>query len=298
MPRMLRRRLRPLPRRAGGAGLTDRAPPRRARRPDPVRRATAVGGAVERATEATAGPSRDGRTLSCSLRTATNVERPAIRWTGPAAACYLGSMSLTTRFSFTRELVSLGPEELGAVLLAQIHELVAREEGYARTRGMRAYAEDWPVGFNLDSLLALIQNLPPDAPGWPRTEWPKVKLAAMEAWGWLTTAGLIMPHPASPASCVLTRRGRNLRTEADVSRYRDDGVLPAGLLHPRIAGEVRVLFTRGHFSTAVFYAFRELEVARRQAVQGEPQWTGQQVVRAAFNPTHVWETEEHGPRAP
>lgn len=136
-----------------------------------------------------------------------------------------------------------------------------------------------------DSLLALIQNLPPDAPGWPRTEWPKVKLAAMEAWGWLTTAGLIMPHPASPANCVLTRRGRDLRTEADVSRYRDDGVLPAGLLHPRIAEEVRVLFTRGHFSTAVFYAFRELEVAMRQAVQGEPQWTGQQVVRAAFNPT-------------
>lgn len=114
--------------------------------------------------------------MSCSLRTATNVERPAIRWTGPAAPCYLGSMMLMTRFSSARELVSLGPEELGAVL-------AAREEGYARTRGMRAYAEDWPVGFNLDSLLAPIQNFLPDTPGWPRTEWPKVELAVMEAWG-------------------------------------------------------------------------------------------------------------------
>lgn len=112
-----------------------------------------------------------------------------------------------------------------------------------------------------------------------------VTRAVCEAWAWLVSANLIVAHPDGSGRFILTKRGLGLPTEEAVIDHRDSGVLEVGLLHPRIAVEVHSLFTRKHLDTAVFHAFREVEIALREAVPGDPKRTGKEVVKDAFNPT-------------
>jgi uncharacterized protein (TIGR02391 family) len=109
-------------------------------------------------------------------------------------------------------------------------------------------------------------------------------MALLEGWGWLISSGLIIPHPDGGPSYTLSRRGAALPTEDAVGKYRDDGILPVGLLHPRIASDVRSHFVREHFDTAVFHAFKEVEIAMREASDAPSDYTGDKVARFAFAP--------------
>ena len=64
---------------------------------------------------------------------------------------------------------------------------------------------------------------------------------------------------------VISRRGQKLRTHDQVNSYRRANRLPRQLLHPRIAQKVWALFLRGDYDTAVFQAFKEVEVEVRKA---------------------------------
>lgn len=81
---------------------------------------------------------------------------------------------------------------------------------------------------------------------------------------WLEREGLIAPEPGSQGDWIfVTRRGQQMRHASDLKAYRDTGLLPRKLLHPTLVGKVVAPFVRGEYDTAVFQAFKEVEVTVR-----------------------------------
>lgn len=62
-------------------------------------------------------------------------------------------------------------------------------------------------------------------------------------------------------------------------------MLPKALLHPTIATKVHAAFLRGEYDTAVFQAFREVEIAVRTAGKFKATDLGVDLMDKAFNKT-------------
>lgn len=87
--------------------------------------------------------------------------------------------------------------------------------------------------------------------------------ALLEAWAYLVREGLLIA--AKDDTYFISRRGRKLKGRQDLESYRKSNILPKDSLHPVIADRVWPNFIRGEFETAVFQAFKEVEVAVRRA---------------------------------
>jgi uncharacterized protein (TIGR02391 family) len=61
-------------------------------------------------------------------------------------------------------------------------------------------------------------------------------------------------------------------------------MLPKGQIHPLIASKVYPAFLRGEYDTAIFQAFREVEVAVRNAANSSSGMVGDKLMRSAFSP--------------
>ncbi len=108
----------------------------------------------------------------------------------------------------------------------------------------------------------------------------------MEAWSWLEREGLISPRPGSasnPGWVFVTRRGRRLKEASDLQAFRRGNLLPKQQLHPLIARKVWAAFLRGEHDTAVFQAFKEVEIAVRNAAGFPPTEVGVSLMRRAFD---------------
>ena len=81
---------------------------------------------------------------------------------------------------------------------------------------------------------------------------------------------------------VISRRGQKLRTRDEVDSYRQADCLPRKLLHSRIAQKVWAPFLRGDYDTAVFQAFKEVEVEVRKAAKCVDADIGLNLMRKAF----------------
>lgn len=64
---------------------------------------------------------------------------------------------------------------------------------------------------------------------------------------------------------------------------QDVSFLPIDVLHPRLCPEVHTLLTRGEYETAIFHAFREVEIAVREAAGRGPNDVGVSLMRDAFH---------------
>ena len=116
----------------------------------------------------------------------------------------------------------------------------------------------------------------------------------------LTTMSLVRVRPGDPSDSgwfFVSRRGQRLKTAGDVESYRKGSQLPKGLLHPTIAEKVWVTFVRGDLDTAVFQAFKEVEVAVREAAGLGPTVVGIQLMRKAFDPDAGQLTDRSLPKA-
>jgi uncharacterized protein (TIGR02391 family) len=110
-----------------------------------------------------------------------------------------------------------------------------------------------------------------------------VQQATGEAWAWLESRGLIIPTPeqAERDVYVLSRAGKTLANETDFRNFVQATALPPELLHPTIRERAWSIFLQGDLSTAVFAAFKavEVEVARKSGSEGN----GVNLMRAAFH---------------
>src|SRR5262245_43631961 len=105
----------------------------------------------------------------------------------------------------------------------------------------------------------------------------------MEGWVWLEREGFIAPKPNDQfgLQCFITRKGQRVLEEENFDAYKHASLFPS-YLDPTLIRAVRSLFIRGDYDTAVFRAFKEVEVqVRKKAGYGNDQ-SGRELMRRAF----------------
>ena len=115
----------------------------------------------------------------------------------------------------------------------------------------------------------------------------RIRRALATAWNWLERESLIVPDPLSQDRdwVFITERGLRLaNSPADLEGYRRGAYQRKDVLHPRLLEHVFATFLRGNYDTAVFEAFKEVEVAVRTAAKLPQELIGTDLMRKAFNP--------------
>lgn len=162
------------------------------------------------------------------------------------------------------DLLALEPEELAGILLEHLVSL----------------------GENSSSLQLYNFLLPGQSPavGYPQEFRDQINRALTEAWVYLEREGLIAPRPGGNSGFMfVTRRGVALANRQGLDSYRHASLFPKNVIHPAIAQKVYAAFLRGEYDTAIFQAFREVEVAVREAGGYSQADVGVSLMRAAFN---------------
>lgn len=177
-------------------------------------------------------------------------------------------------------LLTLEPEELAGVLLP-----ILRKEG-ANYQGKIS-------GYNFCNSFRQMQEI------YPRQAVPAVTRAIMEAWNWMLNKGLLAPTPDDSSGdwVFLTRAAEKLQDAAGFERFRKATLLSPQLLHSRIIDSAWPTFIRGKHDTAVFEAFKEVEVAVRTACGYDAKVIGVSLMRQAFHPDNGPLTDKSLPEA-
>ena len=106
-----------------------------------------------------------------------------------------------------------------------------------------------------------------------------------EAWIWLEREGMLAPRPGYKREWLyVTERGHKLADATDSTIYTRSNVIPKESLDPILANKVHHLFIRGDYDTAVFQAFKEVEIRVRKATSLPNDLYGANLMRKAFNP--------------
>jgi uncharacterized protein (TIGR02391 family) len=160
------------------------------------------------------------------------------------------------------DLLDLEPEELAGLLLIAFQRSTqprfSRHNTMLAVRGNGLQIFEAPIARDLPLILA-------------------------EAWAWLERECLLITEPTDPNWQRLSRRAQKITTPADFEVYRGASSFPRSLLHTRIEKEAWQSFSRGKFDTAIFEAFREVEIAIRDAAEFEQHDHGVAMVRRAFH---------------
>ena len=111
-----------------------------------------------------------------------------------------------------------------------------------------------------------------------------VGIACSSAWAWLEANGFICKHPEQDNDWYIpTARGKTLRAHQDLRTYMTSEQLPESLLHPELLVNVRPLFFQSRFETAVFEAFKTLEVTIRNTAELGHDLVGVALASRAFH---------------
>ena len=162
------------------------------------------------------------------------------------------------------QLLTLETEELAGYLIVYLNDRV--------TNGP-------PPFLNRD---VFINDLLP--PGIWDKKTHQMQRALFEAWQWLENEGLLAPMPeGGPDTRFITKRGARLKSPEYFQGFQKGKLLPKALLHPVISQKIWSQFIRGEYDTAVFQAFKEVEVAVREAIQALPTEYGVDLMRKAFH---------------
>lgn len=111
-----------------------------------------------------------------------------------------------------------------------------------------------------------------------------VSLAVVEAWAWLIQEGLVVPRPLNtvPDCYTFSREGETLKTRSLLAQYRERARMPKELLQTVLVQKSWPLYLKGEYDTAVFQAFKEVEVAVRSAGGYTDNDFGLTMIRNAF----------------
>jgi len=114
---------------------------------------------------------------------------------------------------------------------------------------------------------------------------PKVSEAYSEAWAWLERELMLARKPGTTREVVfITRRGHELLRTGNIQAYSSSNMLRETILDPQLARKVYPTYLRGDYDTAIFQAFKEVEISVRQAGKFGNEKIGNSLMRAAFHP--------------
>lgn len=174
------------------------------------------------------------------------------------------SLSISSMIPDPETLLALEPEELAGVVLECLNSLAAEDRSLLNRNNFSSAHAKYDYPHNYDYHERIIKAL-------------------VEAWVWLEREGLLAPQPGQGEGWVfVTRRGQRLKRATDLQAYHKANLLPKNLLHPVIAQKVWSTFLRGDYDTAVFQAFKEVEVAVREAGKFSLKEIGVPLMRKAF----------------
>lgn len=112
------------------------------------------------------------------------------------------------------------------------------------------------------------------------------KKRVMEAWIWLEREVFLAPRPGDQGEWrFITRRGERILQDEDWKSYAKESLLDTKTLDPVLARKVKPLFLRGDYDTAIFQAFKEVEVRVRKEGKYSNSDYGVDLMRKAFNPS-------------
>lgn len=171
------------------------------------------------------------------------------------------------------DLTALQPAELAGILLS--------------VRSSYCEREIFTVGHILNGLYRIGEN------GYPPNSKDKVTIAVAEAVAWLYQQGLVIPDPFQIAASAVwlrfSRAADQIKSTEGFESYRQGRLLPQALLQPYLARKVYHLFLSGDYDTAVFQAFKEIEIsvriaAKQHGVEYEDTVVGRDLMTKAFKP--------------
>ena len=140
---------------------------------------------------------------------------------------------------------------------------------------------------NMLHLYSFTETSPRNPPNkFPQHHLEEISDRLAEAWAWLIAHGLIAPrrYDGKDGWVFVTRLGRRVATTQGLIDYRKAQDLPRERLHPSIADRCHGHFIRGLYDTAVFEAYKALEVAIREASIMPASLIGVHLARKAFAP--------------
>jgi uncharacterized protein (TIGR02391 family) len=173
----------------------------------------------------------------------------------------MGYRSVHSILPDAEALLALEPEELAGVVLEHLNSLGPSD---ISTLNRYNFGLNAPQGYE-DKQVAVAEAL-------------------MEAWMWLEREGIVAPKPGQMNGWYfVTRRGQQVANREGLDAFRKASLLPKGQLHPEIAQKCWATFLRGEYDTAVFQAFKEVEVAIRSAIGAKPEEYGVDLARKAFH---------------
>lgn len=190
--------------------------------------------------------------------------------------------TLTSLIPDVEVLLLLAPEELAEVVLQLASE--HRQNNLA----------------HLQSIASQINGSLGANSGYPQNRRKDAELALAEAWNWLLVHGLLIPEPGINGTngfMLLSRRGQNVLASGSFKTYARSVSFPKALLHPSIADEVWLDIVRGDIETAVFKAFRAVEIAVREVGKYSDTDIGTVLMRKAFDKTNGPLSDQQQPEA-
>lgn len=106
----------------------------------------------------------------------------------------------------------------------------------------------------------------------------------MLAWMWLERELFIAPKPGEIDWYFITKKGEKILEEQNFETYKKSHLLPSDNLDPILLRKVKPSFIRGDYDTAVFQAFKEVEVRVRKKAGFTTKEIGVDLMRKAFGP--------------
>jgi uncharacterized protein (TIGR02391 family) len=170
------------------------------------------------------------------------------------------SSPLHSRIPSTEDVMALAPEQLAGVLLEIWNE---NPTGWSSN----------PHDFGLDYTVS----------GYPEADYPRIKGRLQQAWAWLVKEGMIIPSSHQEGWYILSDLGRQFKNATNLEAYRRAGSLPRLILHPVIGQKTWNDFRDGDYESAIFKAFREVEIAVRDAGKFAQTDIGVDLMRKAFH---------------
>jgi uncharacterized protein (TIGR02391 family) len=93
----------------------------------------------------------------------------------------------------------------------------------------------------------------------------------------------VAPEQPAHGCYFLTPRARAIKSELDYQRFRHVSLYPQSSIHPVVKEETYAEFLRGDYETAVFKAFKAVEVAVRPYTTAPTNVVGRDLMVKAFH---------------